>query len=134
VPDITLPIDKVEPHGILLTLRDGTKATVLKIGYSATRWNFVCKLAGERQPRVTSHYVGPWTNRCLFMALCAGPHELAQFPAAGEGAPERVQFALIGSLAWRFRSKSLQVPCKANMVWRRSNPSSPPRLSHLFQN
>ena len=69
VPDITRPINGVEPWGILLTYRDGTKATVLKLGFSGTRWNFACKLAGERQPRATSHYVGPWRNRCLFMAL-----------------------------------------------------------------
>jgi hypothetical protein len=46
------------------------KASVLRLGYySGTRWNFACKLTGERQPRTTSHYVGPWRNRCLFMAL-----------------------------------------------------------------
>jgi hypothetical protein len=59
----------VEPWGILLTYRDGTKASVLKFGFSGTRWNFACKLAGERSPRATNHYVGPWNNRCLFMAL-----------------------------------------------------------------
>jgi len=69
VPDITRPINNVQPHGILLTLRDGTKATVLKLGSSSTRWNFACRLSGQRQPRATSHYVGPWSNRCLFMAL-----------------------------------------------------------------
>jgi hypothetical protein len=69
VPDITRPINGIEPWGILLTYRDGTKASVLKLGFSATRWNFACKLAGERQPRATGHYVGPWRNRCLFMAL-----------------------------------------------------------------
>jgi hypothetical protein len=69
VSDFRRPINGVEPWGILLTYRDGTKATVLKLGFSGTRWNFACKLAGERQPRATSHYVGPWRNRCLFMAL-----------------------------------------------------------------
>ncbi|MBM3993887.1 MAG: hypothetical protein FJ303_07015 [Planctomycetes bacterium] len=69
VPDITRPIGGVEPWGILVTYRDGTKGVVLKLGSSGTRWNFACKLAGERTPRVTSHYVGPWRNRCLFMAL-----------------------------------------------------------------
>jgi hypothetical protein len=70
VPDLTRPIAGIEPWGILLTYRDGTKGTVLKVGpYTGTRWNFACKLAGERQPRVTSHHVGPWNNRCLFMAL-----------------------------------------------------------------
>jgi hypothetical protein len=69
VPDITRPINNAAPHGILLTLRDGTKATMLKLGASATRWNFACKLAGENEHRATAHYVGPWNNRCLFMAL-----------------------------------------------------------------
>ncbi|MBI1831829.1 MAG: hypothetical protein HYR84_10305, partial [Planctomycetes bacterium] len=54
------------------TYRDGTKGVVLKLGFSSTRWNFACKLAGERMPRATSHYVGPWRNRCLFMALSNG--------------------------------------------------------------
>ena len=70
VPDFTRPINNVEPWGILLTYRDGTKASVLRLGYySGTRWNFAAKIAGERQPRTTSHHVGPWRNRCLFMAL-----------------------------------------------------------------
>ena len=70
VPDLTRPINGVEPWGILLTYRDGTKASVLRLGYySGVRWNFAAKLAGEKTPRTTSHYVGPWRNRCLFMAL-----------------------------------------------------------------
>ncbi len=70
VPDLTRPINNVEPWGILVTYRDGTKATVLRLGNSSgTRWNFAVKIAGERRPRATSHHVGPWNNRCLFMAL-----------------------------------------------------------------
>jgi hypothetical protein len=69
LPDITRPLNGVEPWGILVTYRDGTKGTILKIGFNGTRWNFACKLAGEQRPRATSHYVGPWRNRCLFMAL-----------------------------------------------------------------
>ena len=76
VPDITRPLEDREPHGILVSFRDGPKATVLKIGYSSTRWHFACKLAGDATPRVTSHYVGPWRNRCLFMALS---HAIQQF-------------------------------------------------------
>ncbi len=76
LPDITRPINGVEPWGILVTYRDGTKGTMLKLGYSGTRWNFACRLTGERTPRVTSHYVGPWRNRCLFMALS---HAIQQF-------------------------------------------------------
>ena len=81
VPDFTRPIDKIEPHGILLTFRDGTKGAVLKLGNrNATRWHFACKLAGERTPRLSSHYVGPWGNRCLFMALS---HAIQRFFVTG---------------------------------------------------
>ncbi|MGH7201838.1 MAG: twin-arginine translocation signal domain-containing protein, partial [Planctomycetaceae bacterium] len=34
------------PHGILLTYKDGLRGTVLKIGQSAIRWNFACRLKG----------------------------------------------------------------------------------------
>jgi hypothetical protein len=68
-PDPRQPVEGQTPHGILLTYRDGFKATVLKIGRSATRWLFAARLAGEREPRATSYYVGPWGNRNLFMAL-----------------------------------------------------------------
>src|SRR5205823_534559 len=44
LPDMRRPLNNVQPYGILLTYCDGTKATVLKIGYSGTRWNFACKL------------------------------------------------------------------------------------------
>ena len=57
------------PHGILLTYKDGFRATVLKVGSSSNRWNFACRLKGEKTPRATSYYNGPWGNRCLFKAL-----------------------------------------------------------------
>jgi hypothetical protein len=72
VPNLQKPIAgerPAQPHAILIEYRDGFKATVLKIGYSATRWNFACKLAGDKRPHATSFHVGPWGNRCLFMAL-----------------------------------------------------------------
>lgn len=58
-----------EPHGILITYRDGFKATVLKIGQSAVRWNIAWKLAGQERPQALNWYVGPWRNRNLFRAL-----------------------------------------------------------------
>ncbi|MCI0680854.1 MAG: hypothetical protein L0Y71_02020 [Gemmataceae bacterium] len=69
VPDIRQNIEGQPTHGILVTYRDGLKATVLKVGRRADRWLFACKLAGEAQPRATKFYVGPWGNRNLFMAL-----------------------------------------------------------------
>lgn len=56
-------------HAILIQYRDGLKATVLRIGNSATRWCFACRLAGKQEPLATSMYVGPWNNRNLFKAL-----------------------------------------------------------------
>jgi hypothetical protein len=57
------------PHAILLTYKDGLRASVLKIGNSGTRWNFACNLKGDLKPRATHFYVGPWQNRNLFKAL-----------------------------------------------------------------
>ncbi|MHC5544050.1 hypothetical protein ACYOEI_37970, partial [Singulisphaera rosea] len=56
-------------HGILVTYADGLRAIVLKLGNSATRWNFACKIEGESTPAASSFYVGPWQNRNLFKAL-----------------------------------------------------------------
>src|SRR5262249_36517300 len=47
VPDLARPIageKAVEPHGLVITYRDGFRATVLKIGANSVRWNFACKL------------------------------------------------------------------------------------------
>jgi hypothetical protein len=63
------PVQNGQMHGILLTYRDGLRATILKIGASSTRWNFACRLHGEDRPRATRFYVGPWGNRNLFAAL-----------------------------------------------------------------
>jgi hypothetical protein len=56
-------------HGILLTYKDGLRAIVLKLGESAVRWNFACRIDGEKEPRAMRWYVGPWNNRNLFKAL-----------------------------------------------------------------
>jgi hypothetical protein len=65
-----LPGEKpAEPHGLLITYRDGFRATVLKLGQSSVRWNFAAKLAKDDRLYATRFHVGPWGNRCLFMAL-----------------------------------------------------------------
>jgi hypothetical protein len=56
-------------HAILIKYKDGMRGTVLRMGSSATRWNFACKIAGQAEPSATSFYVGPWQNRNLFKAL-----------------------------------------------------------------
>ncbi len=104
IPDITRPINGVEPWGILLDYADGTKGVVLKIGVNGTRWNFACRIDGEREPRVTSHDVGPWRNRCLFMALS---HAIQHFFVTGQ-APYPVERTLLttGALEAAVRSKA----------------------------
>ena len=59
LPDITQPINGVEPWGILLTYRDGTKAAVLRLGYSGTRWHFV----SAPSPRAGNSHEDDFNNR-----------------------------------------------------------------------
>jgi hypothetical protein len=61
--------ERGEPHGILLTYKDGLRACVLKVGGSGIRWNFACTLKGDPKPHATRFHVGPWQNRNLFKAL-----------------------------------------------------------------
>ncbi len=56
-------------YALLLTYKDGLRATVLRIGKNSMRWNFACRLKGNPKIRSTSFYVGPWHNRNLFKAL-----------------------------------------------------------------
>lgn len=56
-------------HGILVDYRDGLRAAVLQVGNSTNRWNFACRLKGEKAVRSTALYNGSWGNRCLFKAL-----------------------------------------------------------------
>ncbi|MDP6444128.1 MAG: hypothetical protein QF805_10095, partial [Pirellulaceae bacterium] len=57
------------PHALLLTFKDGLRATILKVGRSDIRWNFACRLNGDAKIHSTAYYVGPWHNRNLFKAL-----------------------------------------------------------------
>ena len=73
-------------HAFLLTYKDGFRATILKIGYSSTRWNFACRMKGSPKLHATRFHVGPWRNRCLFKALSHAIqhhfiHRRAPYPA-----------------------------------------------------
>ena len=71
-PAIRRPIPgerAVEPHGLLITYRDGFRATMLKIGASSSRWSFACKFGKDDRLHATRFYNGPYGNRCFFMAL-----------------------------------------------------------------
>ncbi len=104
IPDLRQPINGQPTHGILVTYRDGWKATVLKVGRRSDRWLFACKLAGEEKPRATSYYVGPWGNRNLFMALS---HAVQHFLVRRE-APYPVERTLLttGMVEAACRSKA----------------------------
>jgi hypothetical protein len=56
-------------HALVLTYRDGLRASVLKVGSSSNRWNFACRLKGNSQIHSTSFFNSPWGNRGLFKAL-----------------------------------------------------------------
>lgn len=68
-------------HALLVTYKDGTRGTVLKIGSSSDRWNFACRLEGQTKPLATAFYNGPWGNLNLFSALS---HAVAHFFRTGK--------------------------------------------------
>ena len=80
-------------HGLLLTYRDGLRATVLKYGTSSNRWNFACRVKGEPQIQATAMFNGPWGNRNLFKALS---HSVQHFFRTGR-APYPVERTLLVS-------------------------------------
>lgn len=111
IPDLRRPFPNEkpqEPHGVLLTYKDGLKATVLKLGQKSTRWQFACKLAGEREPRACSYYVGPWGNRNLFMGLSNAI--LDCFKTGRPGYPVERTLLASGMLEAAMRSKADQKP------------------------
>jgi hypothetical protein len=80
-------------HALMLTYKDGTRATVLKIGSSSDRWNFACQVAGRDEPLATALFNGPWGNFNLFSALS---HAIAHFFRTGR-APYPVERTLLVS-------------------------------------
>jgi hypothetical protein len=85
--------DEAGNHALLLTYKDGTKATVLKIGGSSDRWNFACRVAGRNEPLATAFFNGPWGNFNLFSALS---HAIAHFFRTGHS-PYPVERTLLVS-------------------------------------
>ena len=55
-----------QPHGLLIPYKAGTKGYVLKIGATAMRWNFACRLKGE-----TVELTIPSDRKSFFGALFA---------------------------------------------------------------
>ena len=80
-------------HALIVTYKDGTQGTVLKVGSTADRWNFACRLAGQEKPLATALYNGPWGNLCLFSALS---HAISHFFKTGKS-PYPVERTLLVS-------------------------------------
>jgi hypothetical protein len=78
-------------HALLVQYKDGTRGAVLKLGSSADRWNFACRLAGRDEPLATALVNGPWGNLNLFSALS---HAIAHFFRTGQ-APYPVERTLL---------------------------------------
>jgi hypothetical protein len=73
--------EPTQDHAIIVTYKDGTRGTVLKIGNASDRWNFACKLRGQKESLATAIFNGPWGNRNLFAALT---HSILHFFKTGK--------------------------------------------------
>lgn len=82
-----------DPHVLLITYKDGLKASILKLGKNSARWNVAVQLKGEAEPRRTRIFSGPWGNRNLFMALA---HAIQHFFRTGQS-PYPVERTLLAS-------------------------------------
>lgn len=100
--------DAVDPHGVLITYKDGLKATVLKLGENNTRWNFACRIQGESEIRATRFIVGPWRNRYLFKAFSHAIQE--HFLQADPPCPVERTLLTTGILAAAMNSRQQQMP------------------------
>jgi hypothetical protein len=108
-----------EPHGILLTYKDGFKAAVLKIGAYPMRWQFACRLKGENQIRSTVFNPGPWQNRNLFKALC---HAIQHFFVHGKS-PYPVERVLLANGA---------ILSAVDAYFQRGRPLATPHLEFAY--
>ncbi|MDA0836139.1 MAG: hypothetical protein O3A29_22940 [Planctomycetota bacterium] len=100
----TVPDEKpAEPHGLLITYKDGLKGTVLKFGDTNIRWNFACRRKDTGEIQATKMHVGPWRNRYFFKAFS---HAIQEFIRTGT-APYPVERTLLttGILEAAMRSR-----------------------------
>lgn len=138
------------PHLIAMQYRDGLKAAVLKVGNSARRWNFACRIKGEDKPRATAYHVGPWNNRNLFKALS---HAIQEFFRVHES-PYPIERTLLASgildaamdsrfakgipietphLDVAYAAKDFRALCESGASWKVLTESAPqPEGIHAF--
>jgi hypothetical protein len=92
------PAAKTDPspkprHAVVVTYKDGTRGTALAVGGTADRWNFACRLRGQKEPIATAIFNGPWGNLNLFSALS---HAIAHLFTTGKS-PYPVERTLLVS-------------------------------------
>jgi hypothetical protein len=81
-PTLRFPEEPFAPrHALLVTYKDGTRGTAMTVGSGGDRWNFACRLRGQKEPLATAFYSGPWGNWNLFCALSGA---IAQFFKTGQ--------------------------------------------------
>jgi hypothetical protein len=94
-PAVIPTVTPANSHALLLTYKDGTKASILKLGSTPDRWNIAWRTRGPRTrgPSATALYNGPWGNFNLFNALT---HAIAHFFKTGKS-PYPVERTLLVS-------------------------------------
>jgi hypothetical protein len=107
-PNKSTPAIPETGHALLVTYKDGTRGTVLKVGSTSNRWNFACRMDGVKQPLATAFYNGPWGNLNLFSALS---HAIAHFFRTGKS-PYPVERTLLvsGALDAAMHAHQMQKP------------------------
>jgi hypothetical protein len=68
-------------HAVLVTYKDGTRGTALTVGNYGDRWNFACRIRGQKEPLAIAFNSGPWGNWNLF---CALSRAIAEFFKSGQ--------------------------------------------------
>lgn len=81
VPRSPVVEPQIGDHAIIVTYKDGTRGTVLRIGSDSNRWNFACRLRGQTKPQATAMINGPWGNLNFFSALT---HAIVHFFKTGK--------------------------------------------------
>jgi hypothetical protein len=142
-PGPPFPSEPFAPrHAVLLTYKDGTRATILTVGRDGNRWNFACRLRGQEKPLATAFYSGPWGNWNLFCALSGA---IAHFFRTRE-APYPVERTLLVSgvldaamhshhggglpqdtpqLEWKYATKDFRAFCETGESWQVITADSP---------
>jgi hypothetical protein len=140
---LPLPPEPFAPrHALLVTYKDGTRGTALTVGSDGDRWNFACRLRGQKEPLTTAFYSGPWGNWNLFCALSGA---IAQFFKTRE-APYPAERTLLVTgaldaamhshheggkpidtphLEFSYPTKDFRAVCETGESWRVITPQTP---------